>query len=217
MAKAAGGYGKTLMFQKISQSKIFSQIKESEVLKGISQIKGLDQLKNINQRERLMLSGAGILLVIFVLVQIIIFPILERHSELEQQVVDARESLEDMALLKAEYKKLTVQADQTKALISNRDKSFSLLSFLNEIAGQTGLKDKIVNMKPSTSTRKNTSLQIESVEMKFQDVSLEQLLAFLYRVETSPNMINIRQISITKQERKEGVVESILQVETFKL
>lgn len=205
------------MFQKISQLKLFSQIKESDLLQNISQLKGIDQFKNINQRERLILSAAGVLIVIFMIVQWGIFPVLDRHDALQQRLMDAKKDLNDMALLKAEYKKLTVQADIAKAQIRNRDKNFSLLSFLNTIAGQTGLKNKIVNMKPTTSTSRNSNMKIESVEMKFKDVSLEQFLAFLYRVETSANMVNIRQISITKQDRKEGVVESILQVETFKL
>lgn len=196
---------------------MFSRLKESSIFQSISQLKGIDQFKNINQRERLILSGAGIILVLLLIVQWGIFPILDHHAELKQQLIDAKSDLSDMALLKAEFKNLSLQADQAKAQISTRDKNFSLLSFLNEIAGQTGLKNKIVNMKPSTVTRRNSPLQIESVEMKFQDVSLEQLMAFLYRVETSPNMVSVRQISITKEDRKQGMVESILQVETFKL
>ncbi len=205
------------MFQKISQSKLISDFKESETFKAISKLKIVDQFNNINQRERLILYAGGILLVVFMIVQWGIFPILNHRSSLAQQLVDANKDLNEVAMLKAEYKKLTVQADLAKAQLGNRDKNFSLLSFLNTVAGQTGLKNKIVNMKPTTSNRRNSSMQIESVEMKFQDVNFEQLLSFLYRVETSPNMVNIRQISITKQDRKEGVVESILQVETFKL
>ncbi len=205
------------MFQKISQSKMISDFKESEIYKTLSQLKIFDQLNNINQRERLILYAGGVLLVVFIVVQLCIFPILNHRSSLSQQLADAKKDLDDVAMLKAEYKKLTVQADFAKAQLGNRDKNFSLLSFLNTVAGQTGLKNKIVNMKPTTSNQKNSSLQTESVEMKFQDVNFEQLLAFLYRVETSPNMVNIKQISITKQDRKEGVVESILQVETFKL
>lgn len=205
------------MFQQISQSKLISQIQESDFFKKISQLKVVDQFNKINQRERLILSAAGILLVLFMIVQWMIFPILDRHTQLQQKLIEAKQDLNEIALLKADYKRFTIQADLAKAQIQKRDKDFSLLSFLNDIAARTGLKNNIVNMKPSTSNRKSSSLQVESVEMKLDDVNIEQLLAFLYRVETSPNLINIRQISITKQDRKEGVVESILEVETFKL
>jgi len=205
------------MFQQISQSKLFSQFQESNIFKKISQLKVVDQFNKINQRERLILSAAGILLVLFIIIQWMIFPILDRHTRLQQDLINAKQKLNEINVLKADYKRLTIQADLAKTQIQKRDKNFSLLSFLNDIAAQTGLKNNIVNMKPSTSNRKSGSLQIESVEMKFDDVNIEQLLAFLYRVETSPNLVNIRQISITKQDRKEGVVESILEVETFKL
>jgi type II secretory pathway component PulM len=204
------------MFQKISQSKLISQLKESDISQKISQLKVFDQFNKINQRERLILSAAGVLLLLLMIIQWGFSPILDHHAQLGQQLIDAKQDLEEMALLQAEYKQLTVQADQTKAQIGMRDKNFSLLSFLNDTAAQTGLKNKIVNMKPSTSNRNSSSLPTESVEMKLTDVNLEQLLAFLYRVETSPNLVSIRQISITKEDRKEGMVESILEVETFK-
>jgi general secretion pathway protein M len=205
------------MFQKIIQSKLFSQLKESDIFQKISQLKVFDQFNKINQRERLILSAAGVLLLLFIIIQWMISPILDHHAQLEQQIIDAKQDVEQIALLQAEYKQLTIQAEQTKTQIGMRDKNFSLLSFLNDTAAQTGLKNKIVNMKPSTSNRNNSSLLTESVEMKLTDVNLEQLLAFLYRVETSPNLVNIRQISITREDRKEGMVESILEVETFKL
>jgi general secretion pathway protein M len=205
------------MFQKIIQSKLFSQLKESDIFQKISQLKVFDQFNKINQRERLILSAAGVLLLLFIIIQWMISPILDHHAQLEQQLIDAKQDVEQIALLQAEYKQLTIQAEQTKTQIGMRDKNFSLLSFLNDTAAQTGLKNKIVNMKPSTSNRNNSSLLTESVEMKLTDVNLEQLLAFLYRVETSPNLVNIRQISITREDRKEGMVESILEVETFKL
>lgn len=205
------------MFQKISQSKLFSQLKESDILQKISQLKVFDQFNKINQRERLILSAAGVLLLLFMIIQWAISPILDHHAQLGRQLISAKQNLEEISRLQAEYKQLTIQAEQTKTQIGMRDKNFSLLSFLNDTAAQTGLKNKIVNMKPSTSNRNNSSLATESVEMKLTDVNLEQLLAFLYRVETSPNLVNIRQISITKEDRKEGMVESILEVETFKL
>jgi general secretion pathway protein M len=205
------------MFQQISQSKLLNQFQESKIFKKISQFKVVDPFNKINQRERSILSVAGILLVLFIIVQWMIFPILDHHTQLQQKLIESKQDLNKIALLKADYKRLTTQADLAKVQIQRRDRNFSLLSFLNDIAGQTGLKNNIVNMKPSTSNRKSSSLQIESVEMKFDDVNMEQLLAFLYRIETSPNLVNIRQISITKQDRKEGVVESILEVETFKL
>jgi general secretion pathway protein M len=205
------------MFQQISQSKLLNQFQESKIFKKISQFKVVDPFNKINQRERSILSVAGILLVLFIIVQWMIFPILDHHTQLQQKLIESKQDLNKIALLKADYKRLTTQADLAKVQIQRRDRNFSLLSFLNDIAGQTGLKNNIVNMKPSTSNRKSSSLQIESVELKFDDVNMEQLLAFLYRIETSPNLVNIRQISITKQDRKEGVVESILEVETFKL
>ncbi len=83
------------------------------------------------------------------------------------------------------------------------------------VAGQTGVKEHITYMKPSISGQKENSYKISSVEMKLQAVSMAQLTAYLYMVETSRNMVRIKRISISKTGKHEGFIDAVLQVETL--
>jgi general secretion pathway protein M len=177
----------------------------------------LNKLNQLNKREKLAIMAAGICIGLFIVIQFIIFPIFDKRDRLQRSLVQAKSALNEMAVLKAEYQTISQQAEKAKARISQRDKQFTLFSFLDELAGQTGLKDHIVYMKPSTSVRKNSPLQLSTVEMKLREVSLEQLTAFLYRVEMSKNFVTVKRLSISKEEKQQGVVDSILQVETFQL
>jgi general secretion pathway protein M len=50
--------------------------------------------------------------------------------------------------------------------------------------------------------------------MKLDNITLEQLAKYLYGVETSKNIVMVKKVSISKQEKKQGLINVILQVET---
>ena len=53
--------------------------------------------------------------------------------------------------------------------------------------------------------------------MKLEAISLEQLTNYLYGVETSHNMVDITKISISKKDKKQGLLTAVLQVETVEI
>jgi general secretion pathway protein M len=92
-----------------------------------------------------------------------------------------------------------------------------LFSFLDRVAGQTRLKDRIAYMKPSTATPKNSPFKISTVEMKLQAITLEQLVAYLYKVETSENAVHIKRISLVKAGKNKSLITAIMEIESFKI
>ncbi|KKK54471.1 hypothetical protein LCGC14_3084410, partial [marine sediment metagenome] len=94
---------------------------------------------------------------------------------------------------------------------------YTLFSFLDRLAGEAGIKDRIAYMKPSTSTTTNGRYKISSVEMKLESISLEELVTYLYKTETSKNLVNIKRISISKTGTEREFLNAILHVETFEI
>ena len=69
-------------------------------------------------------------------------------------------------------------------------------------------------MKPSDS--QGTGPYKESmVEMKLEGITLNQLVGYLYRIESPENIISIKRISITENKKESGYLDTILQVLTF--
>ena len=104
-----------------------------------------------------------------------------------------------------------------EALFNQREKGFNLFSFLDKLAGETGLKDKIIYMKPSTSISKDRKHKTSMVEMKLQAINLKHLTTYLYHVETSKNMVFITRVSISKTDKDKGVVNTVLNVVTLEI
>lgn len=172
-------------------------------------------IRKLSNRERYSIFTALVLLVVFVFFQFICFPAMDRRDRLQSVYRSKGQMLEEMQKLKVEYIALGEKAKQIKAKFSKREKSFTLFSFLDRLARDVGVKNNIAYMKPTRSVQKNRSIKISSVEMKIQSVGISKLADYLFKAETSPNMVVIRRASITKKG-KTGI-DAVLQVEAMEL
>ncbi|RJQ68479.1 MAG: hypothetical protein C4519_23065 [Desulfobacteraceae bacterium] len=170
---------------------------------------------NLQSREKLIIGVAGVVLGLFIIAYLIIFPILDRRAGLRRQIVTQTQALEQMHLLKTEYETLTRHVQQSEARLKTRSKGFTLFSFLDTLAGQSGIKQNIAYMKPSTTNLKNSPYSLSMVELKINVLNMEQLVSFLHGIETSPNLIWIKRISIAKGEKETDLLNAVLQVETY--
>lgn len=172
---------------------------------------------NLQRRERIALYVAAAVLGIFIVLQLIVFPILDRGDRLRRQIESKQKMLEEMQLLQAEYRSLTMNSNSNEAQLKRRARGFRLFSFLDGLAGQGGIKSNIIYMKPSTANLKNSPYDLSTVEMKINSLTMEQLLKFLHGVESSPNMVWVKRISISRGEKEEDLLNAVLQVETYQL
>ena len=69
-------------------------------------------------------------------------------------------------------------------------------------------------MKPSTS--QGTGPYKESlVEMDLNTLTLNQLVDYLFRIETNGDIIVVKRISITENKKETGLLDAKIQVMTF--
>jgi general secretion pathway protein M len=169
----------------------------------------------ITKREKYAIWLAGALIALFVLSELIVSPFLEHRRRLDRQLEVQERTLLDMHLLRSEYEAIQAAADLTRSNLARRPKGFTLLSFLETLAGQAGLKDRIAYMKPSTTVQENSSYRTSVVETKLQSITMQQLTSYLYSIETSENMVRVKKLSIAETGKQSGFVDAVLLVETF--
>lgn len=177
-------------------------------------IKKYLNLKKLNRREKYIIYGAGAILGLLVIVQFVIAPFVENKNQMQRSLQTKKSELAEMRRLQAEYQTLKAKLQLSQTSIGKREKGFTLFSFMDQLAGQAGIKDRISYMKPSNTVQKNSNYRLSRVEMKIDGVTLEQLTSYLYSIETSKNMVIVKKLSISKKEKNEGLVNVILQVET---
>jgi len=174
-------------------------------------------LAKLSDREKIAL-GTGICFVaIFILLQAVVFPFVDARERFERRLASYTENLNEIKELRKRYLELQLRADMSQTQFDRRQRGFTLFSFLDKLAGQVDIKKRITYMKPSSTKQKDTPYSLSQVEMKLNGLTMEQITGFLYRIETSHNMIHVRRLSLSKKEEKEGLLDVLLQVETFEI
>ena len=162
-------------------------------------------------------TAAAVALAAFLVFQIIVFPVVDRGDDLRREIKSKIQDLQEMQSLKEEYASLSRYSNDMESGIKRRPRTFTLFTFIDKLAGTSGIKSNIVYMKPSTSNLKNSSYSLSTVEIKLNALTMEQLTTFLYGIEDSANMVWIRRLSISKSDNNQNLLNSVLQVETFEL
>lgn len=169
----------------------------------------------LSKREKYYVSAAAGFIILFGIMQLIVFPLTEKRTRLKRTVDANAHKIEQLRVLATEYHQLREQATRAQRRLSKREAGFSLFSFLDGLVVKNGLKDQINYMKPSSSESPDSHFKISSVEMKLQSITLEQLTQYLFDVENSMKSALIKRISISDTSKQEGLLDVVLQVETL--
>ena len=167
---------------------------------------------NLNRREKLYVSIAAGVITVFLFLQLVIFPILNKRERLERIRVEKTQELQEMQSLNADYLALEKTAERAKSELARRDKDFSLFSYLDQLAGDVGIKDNVTRMKPYPSVVGDVKMAM--VEVNIDTITMNQLSNYLYRVEYSGNNLFVKGMSISVTSKPEGYIDVVLQVET---
>ncbi len=170
---------------------------------------------NLQRREKVIVTAAGIVAALLIVLQLVIFPIIDRGDRLRKQIRKQTAALAEMHDLKREYETLTRFTRDMEHQLRQRPRNFTLFSFTDRLAGQSGIKQNIVYMKPSTSNLKNSPYALSMVEIKLTSLTMLQLTTFLHGIEDPSKIVWIKRLSITKDEKNEGLIDSVVQVETL--
>jgi general secretion pathway protein M len=169
----------------------------------------------ISKREKVMVSAAAGFIAIFLVCQLLVFPVIDKRERL-QRVLHARtRDLAAIQKLTAQYNDIQQQAAASRQQMITRQPGFTLFSFLEKTAGKAKLKDRIVYMKPSTADSKNGLFKVSTVEMKIQSITLEQLIAYLHGIESPENALQIKRISIVKAAGSKGLISATMEIESY--
>jgi general secretion pathway protein M len=172
-------------------------------------------LSNLNKREKIGVAAAAAAILVFLILQFLVFPMFEKNAALSRALTTRQQELEQIRQMQAEYRQTTRKAEQAQRFINNRRRGFTLFSFLETLAGKTNVKSQIAYMRPTTTSQKDSPYRLSRVEMKLQGITMAQLLAYLHGIETSRDMLAIKRLSISKGEQKADLINTVFQVETL--
>ncbi len=174
---------------------------------------GIDRLE---KREKWILLFGIFFVTGFIILQAIVLPYMEARKTMTRSLSRNESELVDIELLRQEYLDLKSRQGDIEKRLAERTPGFSLFSFLEEQAAATKVKNRVTYMKP-TANEIDEGFNESIVEMKMERVTLDQLVAFLVKIESEEKIVSIQRISIQENGQEDGLLDSVLSIKTFEL
>lgn len=170
---------------------------------------------NISKREKNTLTVGIVFLVVFFGYRLVIAPVFEKKQILERSVAEKQASLTQMSEQLERILSANRQSDFQSRALAMRPKSFSLFSFLDSQAQQSGVKENVEYMKPFTRKDETSNYQVATVKVKLKEVYLKELVDFLEKIESPNNGVIITSLSLTKAGQQKNKLDAVLETETL--
>lgn len=154
------------------------------------------------ERDWLWWGAGGVICI--ALWQWVYVPVTDALDRARARVDAAEVRLLELRQLKTEYEQaLQVGTEAGQAV--RRRPGFTLFAFLEPLAVRDGLKENIEFLRPS-ERQVGEGVREEIVEMRIADVGLGTLIPYLYHVETAPEQVGVKRMTIRAQKRKERLL-----------
>jgi hypothetical protein len=169
-----------------------------------------EMLRKLSERERLLLYATIVLLFIFLVYQFVVFPFLRARDNYRLENARLSQSLRELRGIAEKYAGEKSYFDELGGLLSSK-KSLSVLTYLENVAGEQGIRDRIEYIRPKGTEVKDGITSV-SVEMKIDGVEVSRLVMFLYGIEEKRNGLVVSSLRLKPFFREKGKVDAIVSV-----
>ena len=166
------------------------------------------------KRERLFVSLAVCAIALFIFLEFLIFPFFKERSQMKRGIIAKQVELRDVLESSAKLKALRSNSQGIEQSLMKREPGFALFSYLERAGRMAKVKDNIKSMKPSDSKGQGDYKE-STVELRIEAITLQQLVDYLYQIESSEKAVFIKRMSIQTNKIGKGYIDAVLQVLTF--
>ncbi len=171
----------------------------------------------LNKNDKRALIIFAVFISLFLIFEFIISPFSNGIEKNNQVLISKTNEYNEIVKLRDEYKSLGRKSNVSSKQLSKRARDFTLYDFLDKLTETVGLKDNVDKIQPSTKKgKKNSGIVKSIVEMNFQNITMSSLSSYLYKVETSKNMVEVVMLSISKKNIKSDFINVVVKFETVK-
>ena len=170
-----------------------------------------------SKREINELLLGVLFLVLFFAYLLGVTAVLDKRDNLKRILNEKQTALEEMVLLRQQYLAVSNNFDSKTQALAARNKGFSLFSFLDFLAQQSGVKENVAYMKPFTKKLEKSIYTLATVKVKLQEVRLKKLVDYLYHIESSKNGVTITSLSLSKAGKQKLMLDAVIETQTLVL
>jgi general secretion pathway protein M len=152
-------------------------------------------LARLSSRERVFLGAATLALGVTIGYIFVIDPLWEAQMRLRARIAAKEREVREVAALGHTYETLRQDVDRLRPLQSAALSPFAVLEGL---AMNTFGRDKLVAISPA-GRETYDGVEQETIELKLSGVSLQEVVALLYKIDTTGSMLRCTNLTIKKR------------------
>jgi hypothetical protein len=170
--------------------------------------------RSVSNREKILILVSSVLLIAFLVYQFVFVPIMGIRREYDLEWMALEKKLHELEVLAQKYAdEKSYLAALTKTFESK--KGDSVLTFLENIAEEVGIRENIEYIKPRGS-ESNDGITRTTVELKIDTISIVDLMRFLYRIEEDRKGLTVSYLRLKpyfKDKEKSDIIFRLTDVD----
>ena len=175
-----------------------------------------ERLSEMTRRERMFLIWGGGLALLILVYGLVAGA--DRYSsrlrDLDRLAQKKQQDLQALLGLTQNYEGLKRDVGQLEGKIDRDQGTFSLLAFLETTAAATDLRSKIASIKPQPLATVDIYRET-SVEVRIENVTLEQVVRFLSALEAAPHFIKVKNVHLRTRFADARFMDATLLIASF--
>ncbi len=154
-----------------------------------------DRWHHYSSRERMILLAGSFVVGLSLLFVVVIDPLLAKLDHLDRQAVRKQKDIRELAGLSQEYIVKQARLKHAEGRMPPADSHFSLITFMEEAATATHVRERITGMQPQVQALAQ-GYQETAVDLRLEGVQLPELLALLVAIDQAPYGLQVRHLQI---------------------
>ena len=134
-------------------------------------------------------------------------------ANLQSKVTSRERQLQDVQKLRQDYLDLKQELSEAQGRLSKAE-NFSLFSFVEAQVGRYATKENLVYMRPQPTSTKD-GWREDTVEIKLEKLTLDQLVRFLYSLETSDAVIQTKNLRVKTRFDNRSLLDVVMTVAAY--
>lgn len=156
-------------------------------------------LARLAPRERVLIGVAGGVFVLFVLYSMVWEPLQTGRQQMQTKISKREKEYARLQQQHDHYLDLKRRIEANKSSIAKADANFNLFSYVQTTVAQAVTAERIASMNPSTKEI-NPQFVEERVEIKLTQVTVQQIVSLLHRIEKGERALRFSRLQVKKRQ-----------------
>jgi type II secretory pathway component PulM len=160
---------------------------------------GRARYQKLEPRERVLVQIAAVLVGALIVYNFVYLPIIGIGTSLQDKIAERQHDLVDVRRLVATYSALKTDVATAERRTVPLSRDFSLFSVIEGAMTKSVGHDKIASIAPGTDRKVSDNFTEYSVQLKLNNVSLQQVVDALYSISNLPVPVGVDNLHIARR------------------